>query len=222
MTPNKESDRITEGTAPFATKAGDFLTLADWRRQISEIYAATRRQTDPRRAWRKWRQARDRLFHHHPQSPVPLAQRGNGTTVPFFPYDSRWRFAVGLQAAITPKVSQAEGGKDGMILVQAFAQTSGLKAALGQELTIYWITGYGGGLFLPFRDATGGTETYGGGRYILDSIKGADLGTDREGRMIIDFNFAYHPSCYYSNDWICPLAPIENHLEIAIRAGERF
>ena len=66
-----------------------------------------------------------------------------------------------------------------------------------------------------------GTETYGGGRYLWDSSKGADLGSDGD-ELVIDFNYAYHPSCVYDPIWSCPLAPSENWLTVPIRAGERL
>ena len=79
------------------------------------------------------------------------------------------------------------------------------------------------GLFMPFRDATSGTETYAAGRYLLDSAKSADLGGDPgRGTLILDFNFAFQPSCAFDPKWACPLAPPENHLDIPIRAGERL
>jgi uncharacterized protein len=87
------------------------------------------------------------------------------------------------------------------------------------ELSLYWLEGYGGGVFLPFADATGGRETYGGGRYLLDTVKGADLG-EVDGRIVLDFNFAYNPSCSYDPRWVCPLSPPENRLAVAVRAGE--
>ena len=114
------------------------------------------------------------------------------------------------------------GGRDGYVQLIPFARTDGLNARFGGELTLYWLGGYGGGVFLPFRDATTGRTTFGGGRYLLDGIKGADLGMDAWGRAILDFNFAYNPSCAYSARWICPLAPPENALPVAITAGERM
>ena len=84
------------------------------------------------------------------------------------------------------------------------------------------MAGYAGGLFLPFRDATNGTETYDAGRYLLDAAKGADLGTDPEGRLVIDFNFAFQPSCAFDPRWACPLAPPENWLDLAVSGGERI
>jgi uncharacterized protein (DUF1684 family) len=112
-------------------------------------------------------------------------------------------------------------GRDGLMSLTPFARTKGLAQKFGSELTMYWIEGYGGGVFLPFKDATTGAETYGGGRYLLDTIKGADLGCTSHGRTILDFNFAYYPSCEYSDLWICPLAPAENVLPATIRGGER-
>jgi uncharacterized protein (DUF1684 family) len=88
-------------------------------------------------------------------------------------------------------------------------------------LDVWWLAHYGGGLFVPLRDGTAGTQTYGGGRYLLDTVKGADLG-ERDGRMIVDFNFLYHPSCRYSTQWVCPLAPDGNTTRVPICAGERL
>ena len=89
------------------------------------------------------------------------------------------------------------------------------------RLAVYWLNEYAGGIFIPFRDATSGGETYGGGRYLWDSAKGADLGST-DGLLTIDFNYAYHPSCTYDAAWSCPLAPQENWLPVAIEAGERL
>ena len=96
------------------------------------------------------------------------------------------------------------------------AQRSSPSAAL----PIYWFEGYAGGLWLPFADATNGTRTYGGGRYLYDTIKGADLGATSDG-FILDFNFAYNPSCAFDERWSCPLSPPENKLPLPVRAGER-
>jgi hypothetical protein len=88
-------------------------------------------------------------------------------------------------------------------------------------LDVWWLDQYGGGLFLPLRDGTAGETTYGGGRYLLDTVKGADLGT-RARRLIIDLNFLYHPSCRYDSSWSCPLAPPGNTITATIEAGERM
>ena len=93
----------------------------------------------------------------------------------------------------------------------------------GERLPVYWMAGYAGGLFLPFRDTTSGAETYGAGRYLLDTLKSADHGSDpATGKLILDFNMAFHPSCAYDPRWSCPLAPPESRLAVAVRAGERL
>ncbi|MEM6285406.1 MAG: DUF1684 domain-containing protein, partial [Chloroflexota bacterium] len=103
-------------------------------------------------------------------------------------------------------------------MTQVAQVTFTLPAGTG-TLGVFWIEGYGGGIFVPFRDGTNGTGSYGGGRYLYDTIKGADLGgTDTE--MVLDFNYAYHPSCYYNERWVCPLAPPQNHLQFPVPAGE--
>jgi uncharacterized protein len=89
------------------------------------------------------------------------------------------------------------------------------------RLDVWWIAGYGGGVFLPLRDGTAGKTSYGGGRYLLDTIKGADLG-GADGRLVVDLNFAYHPSCTYDPRWTCPLAPEGNRTDVAVDAGEQL
>jgi len=92
-----------------------------------------------------------------------------------------------------------------------------------QRLGLYWMAGYAGGLFLPFRDATNGQETYGAGRYLLDAAKSADLGAgSAPDSLVLDFNFAFHPSCAFDPKWSCPLAPPENRLDVRVEAGERL
>ena len=75
--------------------------------------------------------------------------------------------------------------------------------------------GYRDYLFIPYKDMTSGDTTYGGGRYI-----DMRMGDIRDGSVIIDFNKCYNPWCMYSDGYNCPIPPIENHLEVAIEAGE--
>jgi uncharacterized protein (DUF1684 family) len=119
-----------------------------------------------------------------------------------------------------PTVFEMELEEDGLIRMQRFGSASFILDGRHLTLQLLWIMGYGGGLFLPFRDTTNSTETYEGGRYLLDTIKGADLGQER-GKLVIDFNYAYNPSCAYDSRWHCPLAPPENWLDAPILAGER-
>jgi hypothetical protein len=93
----------------------------------------------------------------------------------------------------------------------------------GAVLPLFWMSGYAGGLFLPFRDTTSGSATYGAGRYLLDTVKGADQGGDwRGGTLTLDFNLAYHPSCAYDPIWNCPLAPRDAWLTLPVPCGERL
>jgi uncharacterized protein (DUF1684 family) len=198
----------------------DTLALIDWRRRVAELYADVRRAPEPESGWRVWRDGRDALCRSHSQSPIAPELRGR--PLPVFPYDPALRFLAELEPVADEAESEAPAGADGVVRMTAFARTRGLADALGGELTLFWIGGYGGGVFLPFRDGTSGRETYGGGRYLLDGIKGADLGTAPDGRTVLDFNFAYHPSCAHQPVWTCPLAPPENRLPAPVRGGERF
>jgi uncharacterized protein len=200
---------------------GGRLALWDWRRRMSAIYAEVREATDPEAGWRFWRAERDALCREHPQSPFEPEQRAEFSGLDYWDYDPEFRFAVELAAVDNAVSRTVETGTDGTMVMTPCARTEGLAGSLGRELTLYWIEGYGGGIFLPFRDASTGKTTYGGGRYLLDTLKGADLGSSGGG-TVLDFNFAYNPSCAYSPRWVCPLAPPENTLPISIEAGERF
>ena len=195
--------------------------LADWRRRVNDLYAEIRRSPDPQEAWRHWQLSRAELFRSHPMSPLPEADRGGYDNIPVFPYDPTLRFAVDL-VPVDGMALTSQIGADGQLAYHPIARTAGLDGRLGGELTVYWIDGYGGGLFLPFKDATCGSESYGGGRYAIDAIKGSDLGLDEDGRLIVDFNFAYNPSCAISDAYVYPLAPPENTLPAPVRAGERL
>jgi len=204
-----------------STVVRDMITLADWRRRLYELYATVRTTADPAQAWRLWRNRRDALLRDHPQSPLSSSERAVFSGLPYFHYEPALRHLVDLDPIDRDAPETQSLRDDGQIRLYPFARTRGLGRALGGELTVYWIAGYGGGIFLPFADATSGNETYGGGRYLLDGIKGADLGM-KNGKLVLDFNFAYNPSCAYSPRWSCPLAPPHNRLPGAVRAGERM
>jgi len=197
-----------------------YLELLDWKRRISELYAVVRRASDPKSAWLVWRAARDELFRTHPQSPIPHPDRAHFRGLAYFDYEPRARAVAEVEAAgySAHDLQTSEGGtyrfgRFGVARFELFGSSV--------SLDLYWLEEYGGGLFVPFRDATSGSETYGAGRYLLDTVKGADLGAVN-GRLALDFNFAYHPSCVYDPRWICPLAPLANRVLIPIRAGERL
>ena len=174
-----------------------------------------------REGWEHWRSSRGRLFRAHAQSPLSPERRAQFRGIDCFPYDPKLRFHVHLRSVGDRDTIDIPLGDDEAVRLVPFALTDGLSADLGKELTLYWITGYGGGVFLPFGDRTNRDETYAGGRYLLDTIKSADLGETDDGRLILDFNFAYYPSCAHSDAWACPLSPLENHLPTLVRGGER-
>lgn len=194
------------------------LTLLDWRRQVAALYADARAAGGDPAAAARFRAARDRLFAEHPQSPLGAA-RADFTGLRWYPYDPAYRIVAPVEPA-PPAWREAPAGADGVVRLERFGRVRFVLAGLPATLDLYWVAGYGGGVFLPFRDATNGSETYGGGRYLLDTIKGADLGSEGDA-LVLDFNYAYNPSCCYDDRWVCPLAPPENTLAQAVRAGER-
>jgi uncharacterized protein len=196
------------------------LELADWRRQISELYGVIRAATDPEVAWAHWKAERDRLYRTHPQSPIPAGERGDATAPEYYPYDPALRTLADLEPADGATFELPDSATGHVVAERAGTARFTLH---GEPLSLsaFWLLDYSGGFYLSFRDATSGSETYGAGRYVLDTAKGADLGVDG-GRVIVDFNFSYQPSCSYDPQWSCPLPPRENWLSIPIRAGERF
>lgn len=215
---------MDDATAP----ATDRLWLADWRRRIAELYAEVRAAAtaDPAAAWAAWRAEREVLYRGHPSSPVLPAERSS-FVAHHWPYDDGLRFEVAVEPAI-----DAPLGLRGLALPNsgneslAFDRIGAVELPLaggGASLALFWMRGYTGGLFLPFRDGTSGNETYGAGRYVLDTAKGADLGGDpAAGTLVVDLNFSFQPSCAFDPRWACPLAPPENRLTARIEAGERL
>ena len=195
------------------------LDLLDYRRRVFEMYQTIRTMDDPQAAWQHWRQVRDDLFAYHTQSPLDESQRAAFSGLRYFAYDPAFRVVARVDYDVEEKLYGGEIGADGHLAYRRFARVRFDLPTGSGTLSLFWITGYGGGVFLPFGDATNSETTYGAGRYLYDTIKGADLGaTERE--IVLDFNFAYHPSCAYNTRWICPLAPQENKLAIPVPAGE--
>jgi uncharacterized protein (DUF1684 family) len=196
------------------------LELADWRRRVSELYAAVRAQEHSARGHELWRAGRDELFRSHPQSPLPPGDRLRTAGLPYWPYDRQLRFTVPLLRAPEPLEMSLPAGSDGPTSMRRVGRVE-LPAPVDAAVDVWWLQQYAGGLFLPLRDGTAGQTSYGGGRYLLDTAKGADLGgTTRT--LVIDLNFLYHPSCRYSSAWQCPLAPAGNTITAPVHAGERY
>ncbi|MGI8410944.1 MAG: DUF1684 domain-containing protein [Solirubrobacteraceae bacterium] len=204
-----------------STRAPDeTLALLDWRRQVAELYGEVRAACCVHAAWKRWRDVRRVLLREHPQSPIPSARRRDCTGPHVYDHDPAWRALASVNPA-EPLRRELPGTGEETVAANRFALAEFELAGTERTLELYWLEGYGGGLFVPFADATSGQETYGAGRYLLDTVKGADLG-QRDGRLVLDFNFAYQPSCSYDPRWACPLAPAANRLTLPVRAGERL
>lgn len=217
-------------------EAATWLDLYDWRTRVAAMYRERARRLagsdDPAAVWEDFRRAKDRLLARHPQSPLDSIARATFNELTYFPYNPAFCVTarLKLEAAETTaeEVRAPSSGPQTMPLRRAGRVTFTL-AGEAITLAIYWIDVYGGGLFLPIRDATSANETYGAGRYLHDTVKGSELlrldGAAEEGyaggEILLDFNYAYNPSCAYNPRWVCPLTPAENRMAVAIRAGER-
>ena len=200
------------------------LQLSDWRRRMFGLYAGVRQLSlhEPAAGHELWKSARDELFAGHPLSPLLPDDRAQftGLTVPR--YDPDWRYELEVHRADEPVRISVDGGPEGPV---PFSLVGTVHIPYFGTLDVWRLVDYGGGLFLPVKDALAGTPggTFGGGRYLLDTVKGADLGpgADRDS-LIVDFNFAYNPSCAYDPSWSCPLAQAGNTVRAEIPVGERM
>jgi uncharacterized protein (DUF1684 family) len=181
------------------------LSLLDWRRQVAALYAAVRAEPDPASAHRMWCERRQELFATHPRSADRTALLHHA------PYDPAYRHEVALDTSTGPQRIEIPTATDGVVQFERIGRV--LLDGIG-SLDVWWLGSYGGGVWLPVRDSN--PRTYGGGRYVLDTVKGADLG----GSLVVDLNFAYNPSCAYDEEWASPLAPPGNVVDVAIEAGE--
>jgi uncharacterized protein len=194
------------------------LTLLDWRRRVARLYADVRAAQTPAEGHELWRAGRDRLFSEHPDSPLEPADRAGFSGLPVAEYDPALRFDVLIDTDVEATRWEVATDGDGVVPFGRIgvAHLPGLG-----DLDVWWLESYGGGVFVPVRDQA--PDTYGGGRYLLDTVKGADLGGDAvAGRLVLDLNFAYNPSCAYSPAWTCPLAPAGNTLPVPLPGGERY
>jgi uncharacterized protein (DUF1684 family) len=201
--------------------AQNYLDLVDWRRRVGDLYRLADRD-----GLAAFRAARDSLFLSHSQSPLPEEDRAGFVALDYFEPAPALRIETRLEPAdVEDEIAIDTGGADGVITYRRAGSVAFALEGSEQRLTVFSIAGYGGGLFLPFRDATSGKETYGGGRYLFDTIKNTDAGclevTPGTLDLVLDFNYAYNPSCAYNPHWACPLAPRENWLTVPIAAGEK-
>jgi hypothetical protein len=216
----------TETPTEAGARAVSALQIADWRRRVFGLYASVRQlaATSPAAAHAHWISCRNDLFSSHPASPLLPEDLADFTVLPVVPYDPDWRYEAPIVPAPEPQRMEVETGTDGIV---PFELLGTVRIPLAGTLDVWRLTSYGGGLFVPVKDALAGKPggTYGGGRYLIDTVKGADLGidaSDGEATLVLDFNFAYNPSCAYDPAWACPLAQAGNTLPVDIPVGERY
>jgi uncharacterized protein (DUF1684 family) len=195
------------------------LDLVDWRRRVGDLY----RGGGPD-GLKRFRDGRDDLFRTHPQSPIEPDERDSFNGLRYFAHQPAYRVPARFEPGDGSELVIETGGQDGAVRFRRAGRLVFSLDGVECRLTTLSLVQYAGGLFLPFRDATSGRETYGGGRYLFDTAKNTDglVLAIKPGSpdVTIDFNFAYNASCAYSPRWACPLAPPENHLKVAVRAGE--
>ncbi len=207
--------------APLPDPVRDVLELADYRRRVAALYA---RGAGPGPAARAGSTG---ALGGTSCSPRTRPRRGRPPTGPpagpiaVFDHDPSWRLEVEVRPATTDEPVGLDHSGEGVTWARPVGEVTVERGDATGTLTLYWLEQYGGGLFLPFRDATSGDTTYGGGRYLLDGAKSADLGGTAT-TLVLDFNLAYHPSCVHDPRWSCPLAPPGNRLPFAVEAGERL
>jgi len=164
------------------------------------------------------RQTKDSFFAQQWQSPIPPQDRSRFKGLEYYPPDPDYRFELELHEhpeKQSVRMAYTKGNEQDFLRWGEFRfKISGRE----QALQAYKSSGEEEMLFVPFKDATSGKETYGAGRYL-------DLEPKRdriaEGEWILDFNQAYNPWCAYSEAYTCPFVPAENWLEVPILAGEK-
>jgi uncharacterized protein len=161
----------------------------------------------------------DAFMQQHRQSPLSAEQKAGFTGLAYYEPDERWVLTTAVSRFPPhepPLIMETSSGDTrlyhrwGRISFEVDGETASLTIFSDPD---------GEELFLPFRDATSGTETYGAGRYMDNHRPG--LRRLGEGLLEVDFNMAYNPYCAYSDRYSCPLPPAENWLRVAVRAGEK-
>lgn len=162
------------------------------------------------------RAVKDESFRSSPDSPIPPQKKNTLLPLAYYPVDERYAVPAVLELSQDRSRLQipTSTGK-----LRDYERIGTLKFSLdGQRLQLTAFSEVGqplSRLFVPFADTTSGEETYAAGRYM-------ELDPTATGIYVVDFNGAYHPFCYYNEEYDCPFPPAENRLAVPIRAGERM
>jgi uncharacterized protein (DUF1684 family) len=158
---------------------------------------------------------RDHFFAHDPDSPLAPDDREDFAGLAYFPERKDLALELALDESgpdVGEVVELATSDGQQRQFVRAGRVTF---EADGEPVTLTVFREQGRGrYFLPFKDATSGSETYEGGRYL-------DPRARPDGRLVVDLNSAYNPYCAYSDGWSCPAPPFENIVRARIEAGEK-
>ncbi|MBM3897846.1 MAG: DUF1684 domain-containing protein [Thaumarchaeota archaeon] len=170
---------------------------------------------EEQRTVEEWRKEKDKYFMYDFDSPIPHETRHEFKGLSYYPYDPKFRVRATMRKIESDEIIQMVTNKDTNQPYRKFGYLGFTLDGKQCELTAYkraWVRETDSHLFIPFRDATSGDETYGAGRYI-------DMEESKE--YVIDFNTAYNPFCSYNENYSCPLPPRENWLSVKIKAGEK-
>jgi uncharacterized protein len=157
----------------------------------------------------QFRAEKDQFFRSR-NSPLPAELRASFAGLAYYPENPALRFSSQLvpDPEQTATLMQTSTGAERVYLRLGWLEFFKTRLAVfvpeGSE---------GTELFIPFRDATSGSTTYGSGRYLEAQL--------HDNHAVLDFNLAYNPYCAYSDGWSCPIPPLENWLTIPIEAGEK-
>ena len=157
------------------------------------------------------RRMKDEFFARGGDSPLTDEQRAGFDGLRYFDPEPALRYEVSLERAPAAPPEEVQTS-DGSVQLLARAGTVRFAVAGRDVALIAYEQGHE--LFIPFRDATSGDQTYGAGRYVEAHPLDGD-------RFELDFNTAYNPYCAYNENWSCPLPPRENWLDVPIPAGEK-
>lgn len=174
--------------------------------------------TDWETALERHRERKDQFLAEHAHSPLPPDHQERFEGLAYFEPDPDLRFELELDEHDEQESVTVETTTEGERQYLRWGEFRFAADGTEQTLQAYRADPDEDRLWVPFRDATSGDETYGAGRY-LDLE--ADEHRTADGEWVLDFNLAYNPYCAYSEAYECPLIPMENWLEVPIEAGEK-
>jgi uncharacterized protein (DUF1684 family) len=158
-----------------------------------------------------FRQQKDVFFRTSPHSPLTAEQQQEFDGLNYFPENPSLNLKADVEVFDEQEHVQIQTNTGEVQSYERYGRfhfdIEGNEAAL----TIFRNEN---GYFLPFADSLSGEETYGAGRY----LEPEEL---PDGRFHVDFNMAYNPYCAYNPNWVCPITPPENRLDVPLRAGEK-